>query len=142
MSVGTPVWQSAFFCFLLDGSSTVFTFLKHTNENTGFKCSSCYQFLFQKSHLDLNSNPWISLCCAETGESICDVRPGTSEDSTHLVEFVSLLILTTFVFFSLSSSIWKAESLSTDAGKEYNRCKKDITLLIVLIKSNLKDIAI
>ena len=27
------------FLFLLDGSSTVFTFLKHTNENTGFKCS-------------------------------------------------------------------------------------------------------
>ena len=48
----------------------------------------------------------------------------------------SLLILSTFVFSSLRSPIWKGESLSTDAVKVYNRCKKDITLLIVLISSD------
>ena len=46
------------------------------------------------------------------------------------------LILTTFVFSSLSSSIWKGESLSTDAVKEYNRCKKDVAFLNVLISSD------
>ena len=47
----------------------------------------------------------------------------------------SLLILNTFCLL-LSSSFWKAENFSTDAVKEYNICKKDITLLIVLISSD------
>jgi len=49
-------------------------------------------------------------------------------------KLTSLLILTTFVFSLLSSSIWK-ESLSTDAVKDHNKCEKDIALLIVFISS-------
>ena len=119
MSVGTQVWQSAFSCFLLDGSSTMFTLLKHTNENTGFKCSSCYQFPFQKSHSDLNSNPWISLCCAETGESICDVRPGTSEDSTHLVEFG-------FASDSYYFCLFFVKLLYLESRKPFYRCRQRV----------------
>ena len=29
----------------------------------------------------------VAHCCAETGKSICDFRPGTSEDSMNLMEF-------------------------------------------------------
>ena len=48
----------------------------------------------------------------------------------------SLLILTTTVFSLLRSSAWKEENLSTGAAKDYNKCKRDITLLIVLISSH------
>ena len=40
-----------------------------------------------------------------------------------LWNLASLFILTTCVFFLLGSSIWKEESLSTDAVKDYNKCK-------------------
>ena len=32
-------------------------------------------------------NVVVTHCCAETGESICKVRPATSEDSMHLMEY-------------------------------------------------------
>ena len=109
----------------------MFTLLKHTNENTRIKCSSCYQFPFQKSHRDLNSNPWISRCC------MCGNMQASWFDLARvkIALLASLLILSTFVFSSLWSPIWKGKSLSTDAVKVYNKCKKDITLLIVLISS-------
>ena len=48
----------------------------------------------------------------------------------------SLLILTTTVFSLLRSSAWKEENLFTGAAKDYNKCKEDIALLIVLIFSH------
>lgn len=76
--------------------------------------------------------------CAETGESICYVWLGTrSKIACMSWNLAFLLILNSLDFSLFSSFIWKGKkSFYMDAVKEYNRRKKDIALLIVLISSH------
>lgn len=58
---------------------------------------------------------------------------GQARDSMHLMEFGFSYDSYYFCLFLFGSSIRKRESRSTDAGKEDNKCKKDIAFFIVLI---------